>query len=121
MNLCLITSDGELITPGLGTILEGVTRGSVLQLVTEHGLTPVERRVSIDELRAGCRDGSITEVFAVGTAAVITPIVGFKGDGYEAVVGDRQPGKITLAVREHILDLQYGRVPDTRGWLRRVG
>lgn len=121
MNLCLLTSDGELITPGLGTILEGVTRGSILELVTEHGLAPVERRVSIDELRTGCQNGSITEVFAVGTAAVITPIVGFKGDGYETVVGDHQPGKVTLAVREHILDLQYGRVPDSRGWLRRVG
>lgn len=120
MNLCLITSDGQLVTPGLGTILEGVTRDSVLELVTEHGLSPVERRVSLAELRTGCEEGSITEMFAVGTAAVITPIVGIKGDGYEVAVGDARPGKFTLAIREHILDIQYGRVPDTRGWLRRV-
>jgi branched-chain amino acid aminotransferase len=120
MNLCLVTSDGQLVTPGLGTILEGVTRNSVLELATEHGLTPVERRVSLDELRTGCHDGSITELFAVGTAAVITPIVGFKGDGYEVTIGDSQPGKITLAIRAHMLDIQYGRIPDTHGWLHQV-
>ena len=120
MNLCLVTSDGQLVTPGLGTILDGVTRDSVLDLASDHGLTPVERRVSMAELRTGCENGTITEVFAAGTAAVITPIVGFKGDGYAVTVGDGEPGKITLAVREHMLDLQYGRVPDTRGWLRRV-
>ena len=56
MNLVLVTRDGELVTPGLGTILEGVTRDSVLELAAEHGLSPVERRVGLDELRSGCRD-----------------------------------------------------------------
>lgn len=120
MNLCLVTSDGQLVTPSLGTILEGVTRDSILDLATDHGLSPVERPVSLEELRKGCQDGTITEVFAAGTAAVITHIVGFKGDGYEVTVGDGGPGKVTLAVREHILDIQYGRVPDTRGWLHQV-
>ncbi|HTZ43180.1 MAG TPA: branched-chain amino acid aminotransferase [Jatrophihabitans sp.] len=117
MNLCLVTADGELLTPGLGTILEGVTRDSVLALAGEHGLTPVERRIGLDELRTRAQDGSVTEVFAAGTAAVITPVVGFKGDGYEVTVGNGEPGKQTLAIRDHLLDLQYGRVPDTHGWL----
>lgn len=120
MNVFLVTADGELVTPMLGTILEGVTRASVLELATDHGLRAIERQIGLDELRDGCRSGGITEAFAVGTAAVITPIVGFKGDGYEFAVGDNRPGKTTLAVREHILDIQYGRVPDKRGWLRRV-
>jgi branched-chain amino acid aminotransferase len=120
MNLCLVTSDGELLTPGLGTILEGVTRDSVLALATEHGLTPVERRISIDELRTRTEDGSISEVFAAGTAAVITPIIGFRGDGYQLTVGSGEPGKQTVAIREHLLDIQYGRVPDTHGWLYRA-
>jgi branched-chain amino acid aminotransferase len=120
MNLCLVTSDGELLTPGLGTILEGVTRDSVLALAAEHGLTPVERRIGIDELRSRTLDGSISEVFAAGTAAVITPIIGFRGNGYEVTVGAGEPGKQTLEIREHLLDIQYGRVPDTHNWLYRV-
>jgi len=120
MNVCLVTSDGELVTPPLGTILEGVTRDSVLALAGEHGLTAVQRPVSVTELRERCADGSVTEVFAAGTAAVITPIVGFKGADLDVRVGGGAAGKTTLALREHILDLQYGRVADTRGWLRRV-
>ncbi|MEO7260884.1 MAG: branched-chain amino acid aminotransferase [Jatrophihabitantaceae bacterium] len=120
MNLFLVTADGELVTPGLGTILEGVTRASVLELAAEHDLKPVERRVRLADLRAACADGSITEMFAAGTAAVITPIVGFKGNGYAHTVAAGQPGAVTLAIREHILDVQFGRVPDTGSWLHRV-
>jgi len=120
MNLCMVTSDGELLTPGLGTILEGVTRDSVLAIAAEHGLTPVERRIGLDELRSRAADGSITEMFAAGTAAVITPILGFKGDGYQVTLGNGEPGKQTLAIRDHLLDIQYGRVADTHGWLRKV-
>lgn len=79
MNLVPSPGGGELVTPGLGTILEGVTLDSVLELAAEHGLSPVERRVGLDELRSCCRDGSNTEVFAAGTAAVITPVTSFRG------------------------------------------
>ncbi|HEV2885460.1 MAG TPA: branched-chain amino acid aminotransferase [Jatrophihabitans sp.] len=120
MNLFLVTADGELVTPGLGTILEGVTRDTVLELAAEHDLKPVERQLALPELRAGCADGSITEMFAAGTAAIITPILGFKGDGYAHTVGDGQPGEVTLAIRKHVLDLQFGRVADTRNWLHSV-
>lgn len=119
MNLCLVMSAGELVTPGLGTILEGVTRNTVLTLAQEFGLTPVERSITIEELRSGATDGSIPEVFAAGTAAV-TPIIGIKGPDYEFTVGDGRPGKQTLALRDHLLDIQFGRKPDTHGWLRRV-
>ncbi|MCX4548048.1 branched-chain amino acid aminotransferase [Streptomyces sp. NBC_01387] len=120
MNLCLVTSDGQLVTPALGTILDGVTRATVLALAADHGLTPVERQVSLEELRAGATDGSITEAFAAGTAAVITPIVGFKGDGYEFTLGNGEPGERTAALRGHVLDIQYGRAEDEHGWMRRV-
>ncbi|MFD6422286.1 branched-chain amino acid aminotransferase [Streptomyces sp. NPDC060198] len=120
MNVCLITTDGRLVTPALGTILEGVTRDTVLKLAADFGLTPEERSVSLGELRSGAADGSITEVFAAGTAAVITPMVGFKGDGYEFTVGDGTPGKQTMALRDHVLDIQHGRAEDKHGWMRRV-
>ena len=75
MNVYLVTTDGELITPELnGSILEGVTRDSILTLATEFGLTPVERRISVAELLEGIGSGLVTELFACGTAAVITPI-----------------------------------------------
>lgn len=120
MNLCLVTSDGALITPELGTILDGVTRDTILTLASDFGLTPVERSVGLDELRSGAADGSIAEVFAAGTAAVVTPVVGFKGDGYAFTIGDGEPGKRTAALRERVLDIQYGRVLDKRNWMRRV-
>ena len=127
MNIMFVTAAGELVTPALtGTILDGVTRDSILTLAPEHGLRPVERRIAIDEVFDGVADGTITEVFACGTAAVVTPVVGFAAPGINGAgdrrftVGDGTPGAISQAVRAHLLDIQYGRVDDTHGWLRRV-
>jgi branched-chain amino acid aminotransferase len=116
MNVLLVTADDELVTPPLGTILDGVTRRSVLEVAADHGLTPVERPVSVEELRAGARSGAITEVFAAGTAAVISPIVRFREPAGEFTVGGGEPGPRTLALRAELVDLQFGRVPDPRGW-----
>ncbi len=122
MNFMMITADDELLTPALGTILEGVTRDSILTLAPEHGLTPVQRPISVDELREGLASGHITEAFACGTAAVITPIVGFNSPSHgEEAAGDGTPGARTQQLRQHLLDIQYGRVADRHGWLRRVG
>jgi branched-chain amino acid aminotransferase len=120
MNMFLVTAEQELVTPGLGTILDGITRSSILRLAEQHGLTPVERRVSLTELRERCGNGSVTEVFAAGTAAVVTPITAFGGEGFEVHVGDGEPGKVTMALREHLLDIQYGRAEDIYGWMQRV-
>ncbi len=120
MNICLITSDGQLLAPALGTILEGTTRDTVLTLAPDFGLTRVERPISLAELRSAVADGHVVEAFATGTAAVITPIIRFKGDGYEFVIGSGMPGKQTLALRDHILAIQYGRAEDTNSWMRRV-
>ena len=74
MNVYVVTSDNELLTPELnGSILEGVTRESILTLAGEFGLTPVERRIGIAELVDGISSGQVAELFACGTAAVITP------------------------------------------------
>jgi branched-chain amino acid aminotransferase len=122
MNVYLLTTDHELVTPELnGSILEGVTRDSILTLAKEYGLTPVERRISVAELLDGVGSGSVSEVFACGTAAVITPIGSLQNDAGMFEVGGGVAGETTNALRSGLLDIQYGRAEDTHGWLHQVG
>lgn len=119
MNLYFVFKDGTLVTPPTqGTILEGITRASLMALAGEQGLKPIERPVSVDEWRAGVSSGAITEVFACGTAAVITPVGKLVWEG--GAVGDEQMGETTLRLRNALLDIQYGRVPDPHGWMTRL-
>lgn len=121
MNLFFVQSDGTLITPELtGSILEGVTRDSVLTLARELGHDVVERKVSVDEWRDGTADGSITEVFACGTAAVITPIHAIKWHGGESIVPPISDGGVTMRIRQALVDIQYGRAADNHGWMHRL-
>ncbi|MGL4174679.1 MAG: branched-chain amino acid aminotransferase, partial [Dermatophilaceae bacterium] len=123
MNLFLVTDDHRLVTPELtGSILEGVTRSSIIELAKELGLDPEERRVPIEEWQDGARSGAIREVFACGTAAVVTPVGELRWEGGSApsTAGD-SGGEVTNAVRERLLDIQYGRVEDAHGWLTRLG
>ena len=81
MNVFFVMKDGSLVTPALsGTILEGVTRSSVIQVARDMGREVTERKITLDEWRDGVASGEITEVFACGTAAVITPIGVLKDD-----------------------------------------
>jgi branched-chain amino acid aminotransferase len=111
----------EVVTPELsGSILPGVTRDSLLVLAKELGCQVSERRISAQEWLDGCADGRITEVFACGTAAVITPIGGVKHVGGEVRVGDGQPGPVSTRLRSMLTDIQRGIVPDTHGWMYRL-
>ncbi|MEU2350880.1 branched-chain amino acid aminotransferase [Modestobacter sp. NPDC049651] len=124
MNLFFVLGSGddaELVTPELtGTLLPGITRDSLITVARELGHTVTERRISVDEWRSGVADGSITETFACGTAAVITPVGSVKARTGDFTVGDGEPGAVTMRLREHLLDVQHGRVADTHGWLHRV-
>lgn len=124
MNLYFVHRDGRLVTPELtGTILEGVTRSSILTLAKEQGLDVEERRVAIDEWRDGVVSGEITEVFACGTAAVITPVGKLVWEGGEVaspVTAADGMGEVTRRLRTALVDVQHGRAPDTHGWLRRL-
>ena len=83
MNLFFVTRDNRLVTPELtGSILEGVTRSSILELAKELGLEPEERRIPIEEWKDGVASGEVREIFACGTAAVVTP-------GRRAALGGR--------------------------------
>ncbi|GAB3819946.1 branched-chain amino acid aminotransferase [Tessaracoccus terricola] len=121
MNLFVVTADGALTTPALtDTILEGVTRSAVLQLARDRGLPVEERRITLDELYDGIDEGSVTEVFACGTAAVITPVASLKDSAGEHVVGGREPGRVTLDLRRELTEIQYGLRPDPHDWMHRI-
>lgn len=122
MNLFLVYKDGRIVTPELtGTILEGVTRSSILELAKDLGLQPEERRIPVEEWKSAARSGELAEVFACGTAAVVTPVGELRWEG--GSVDHRGPGHedtIALSIRQRLLDVQYGRIEDTRGWLTQL-
>ncbi|MEY9950592.1 branched-chain amino acid aminotransferase [Leifsonia sp. EB34] len=120
MNVVLVYKDGTLVTPESDSILEGITLDSVLQLARDRGHTVERRRVTIDEWRDGVESGDIVEVFACGTAAVITPIGELKSDTF--TVGDitAPPGELTMSLRKELTDIQYGRERDRHGWMMRL-
>jgi branched-chain amino acid aminotransferase len=119
MNLYFVTADGRLSTPPTsGTILEGVTRDSILKLGAELGLTPEERPVSVDDWREGVASGAIREVFACGTAAVVTPVGRLVWPGGE--VGNGSAGEMTMRIRNSLIDVQYGRATDNHEWLHKL-
>jgi branched-chain amino acid aminotransferase len=124
MNLFFVLGSGddaELVTPELtGTLLPGITRESLITLARDLGYRVTERRFSVEEWRRGVADGTVSETFACGTAAVITPVGEVKARTGDFVVGDGTPGAITMKLRASLLDIQHGRVADTHGWLHRV-
>ncbi len=121
MNVCFVMDDNRLITPKLdGTILHGVTRRSILKLAEEHGMKTEERSYSFEELKADAKSGHLKEVFACGTAAVITPIGVFKYEGGETVIGNGNGGETTLALRDELVHIQKGDLEDKNGWVKTV-
>jgi branched-chain amino acid aminotransferase len=121
MNVFYVYDDGTLVTPELtGTILPGITRDSVITLARHRGHTVVERPVSFDEWRADAASGRLREVFACGTAAVLTPVGVVRWPGGEFTVSGGEPGELTMSLRSQLVDIQRGRAPDPFGWVRRV-
>ena len=125
MNIFFVFGSGasaRLVTPELsGSLLPGITRDSLLQLATDAGIGVEERKIDIDEVQKKSVAGEITEVFACGTAAVITPIARVKyGDG-DFTVADGQPGEVTMALRDTLTGIQRGTFADTHGWMARLG
>jgi branched-chain amino acid aminotransferase len=99
-----------------GSLLKGVTRDTLLTLAGDLGYAAEERRITFDEWKSGCESGEITEAFACGTAAVITPIGQVKSDKGAFSVADGNTGKVTTNLRRALLDIQHGRSADRHGW-----
>ncbi|MCP2165275.1 branched-chain amino acid aminotransferase [Goodfellowiella coeruleoviolacea] len=124
MNLFFVLGSGEnarVVTPELsGSLLPGITRESLLTLARDHGYAVEERRFSTEEWAKKADSGELTEVFACGTAAVITPVGRVKGADQEFLVADGQPGPITMRLREALTNIQRGTAEDGHGWMRRL-
>ncbi|MEW2084390.1 branched-chain amino acid aminotransferase [Streptomyces sp. NPDC005283] len=121
MNLYFVYGD-RIVTPELtGSLLAGITRDSLLQLAKDLGYTSEEGRVSIDQWKRDTENGTLTEVFACGTAAVITPVGMVKSASGEWKQSGGQPGEVTLRLREALLDIQTGKAEDIHGWTHQVG
>ena len=119
MNMYFVYADGHIVTPATGTILEGITRSAIIELAGKAGHPVEERKFSIDEWREGVASDQITEVFACGTAAVVTPVGTLKWEGGE-VQGSTEAGALTMQIRQALVDIQYGRSDDTFGWMHQV-
>ncbi len=117
MNICFV-KDGVLITPPLeGTILDGVTRDSVLRLARHWGIKVEERRITIDEVMASVKDGSMSEIFGTGTAAVISPVGELYHKGETVIINDNRTGPLAQRLFDEIPGIQSGERPDPFGWL----
>ena len=110
-----------IATPELtGTLLPGITRDSLLQLARELGYRAEERKITVDEWRAAIKSGRMTEVFACGTAAVITPVGHVKSKRGEWSINKGETGPVAARLREALLNLQHGLAPDTHGWMKKI-
>jgi branched-chain amino acid aminotransferase len=119
-NIMLQIGD-EVITPPLaGTILAGVTRDTALTLMREWGLRVSERQITIDEVVAAAHKGTLKEVWATGTAAVISPVGELAYKGERIVVNGGRIGALSQKLYDTIVGIQYGTLPDTHGWTLKV-
>lgn len=121
MNLFVVYRDHRIVTPALsGTILEGITRDSIITLARAQGYTVEEQQIPLDTLCAELQSGDVTELFACGTAAVITPIGCLKGENFSIGSTDVRVGEVTTALRQSLTDIQYGRAKDPYQWMVRL-
>jgi branched-chain amino acid aminotransferase len=121
MNLYFVYGD-RIVTPALtGSLLPGITRDSLLTIARDLGHTAEEGRISIEDWKRDSENGTLTEVFACGTGAVITPVGSVKSESADWTQGTGEPGEVTMKLRKALLDLQTGRSSDTHGWMHPLG
>ena len=120
MNIFFKFGDEVVTSPLGGSILPGVTRDSVIKLLGEWGVKISERPFTIDEAIAGLQDGTVSEVFGSGTAAIISPVKAISFKGEEFPVADGKTGALSQKLYDHLLELQYGEAEDPFGWVERI-
>jgi branched-chain amino acid aminotransferase len=109
--------DGKLVTPKLTTaLLDGVTRDSILKLAPALGMTVEERRVSVDEIAEAFKNGTLTEAFGTGTAAVVSPIASINIDGKDYKLPEPGVETFQLRAKQKLNNIRLGVEPDPYGW-----
>ena len=121
MNLFFVFEDGSIRTPPLtGTILPGITRDSILTLARTRGLDVAEEPYALDQWREDARSGRLTETFACGTAAVVTPVGKVSSEDGDFSIGTGGTGQVTQSLRDELVGIQMGREPDRHGWIMKL-
>jgi branched-chain amino acid aminotransferase len=109
--------NGEVVTPELnGSILNGITRTSIIELLASWGISVTQRKVSIDEIYEAYEAGHLEEVFGTGTAAVISPVGELNWQGKKMVVNSHQIGELSQKLYDTITGIQTGKLEDPLGW-----
>ena len=113
--------DGEIITPMLsGSILPGITRKSIIELLRSKGYKVTERKISIDEIIDALKSGKMEEFWGCGTAAVVSPVGELYYEGETYVINDNKIGETTQMLYDTLTDIQWGRAEDKFGWITRI-
>ena len=119
-NICFVSKSGENVTihtPELtGSLLDGVTRDSILTLARDRGYVVNEAHLVFDEVLEKIQNGEIQEVFSCGTAVTISPVGSIVTEDSKTMVGDGKAGEITMSLREELIDIQFGKRPDPHSW-----
>jgi branched-chain amino acid aminotransferase len=115
-NIFFYLKSGVLVTPELGdTILPGITRASIIELAGDRGVKVEERKIAIEEALSETK-----ECFVSGTAAGATPLESLTWQGKKTVFNGGKVGDFTAEIRDTLKGIQYGALPDAKGWLVRV-
>ena len=113
--------NGTVVTPALvGSILPGITRKSIIEILKDAGIPVEERRLSVDDLVAAMKDGSLEEAWGCGTAAVVSPIGEIAYDGVKYTINDGKIGELTQWLYDELTGIQWGKKEDKFGWITKI-
>jgi len=120
MNIFFVVN-GEVITPEpQGSVLEGITRKSVLELCRKWGMKVTERPIAIQEIADAYKNGTLSEIFGTGTAAVVSPVGLLKWGEMEMIINNNKTGEIASKLYDTLTGIQYGKIADDMGWIEPV-
>ena len=112
---------GKILTPDLnGSVLDGITRRSCIQLLKDWGYEVEERRISAEELFAAAKNGTLEEAWGTGTAAVISPIGELAEGDEKCIINNNQIGEVTQKLYDQLTGIQWGRVADPHNWITKI-
>ena len=113
--------DGKILTPDLnGSVLDGITRRSCIQLLKDWGYEVEERRISAEELFAAAKNGTLEEAWGTGTAAVVSPIGELAEGDEKCIINNNQIGEVTQKLYDQLTGIQWGRVEDPHNWITKI-